>query len=327
MAASRKKSDSLKDAARTILARHLERGSRVRLGLSGGLDSIVLLSVLSQLRDDYPLSALHVHHGLSAQADEWARFCEQTCAQMDVPIETVRLILPTRMPEGVEAAARAARYAALIRPGADAVITAHHADDQVETVLFQLLRGGGPRALAAMPEIRELSPNLPLLRPLLAFTRAELETYARLHGLLWVEDESNADPRYSRNALRHELLPALARFIPDYRERLLGSAQRMAEAAQLLDALAALDGAAAGLPNSITSTGLAALPEARARNLLAYYLRLHGAPLPSPAHLAEMLRQLKEARTRLVLSLPDGRVLVRLKGRIQIDRAKNDGEP
>jgi tRNA(Ile)-lysidine synthase len=322
MAASRKKSDSLKDAARTVLARHLERGSRLRLGLSGGVDSIVLLHVLAQLRADYSLSAIHVHHGLSSQADEWARFCEQTCAQMDVPLEIVRVALPARTPEGVEGAARVARYGALMRPGADAVITAHHADDQAETVLLQLLRGGGPRALAAMPEMRQLAPHLPLLRPLLAFTRAELEAYARQHGLLWVEDDSNADPRYTRNALRHELLPVLARFIPDYRERLIGSAQRMAEAAHMLDALAALDGAQAGLPDCIDSKQLGKLSETRARNLLAYYLRLHGTPLPSPAHLAEMVRQLKEARTRLALDLPDGRVLVRIRGRIQIDRAK-----
>jgi tRNA(Ile)-lysidine synthase len=320
MAASRKKSDALKGAVRAVLARHLALGSRLRLGLSGGLDSIVLLNLLASMQEHYALSALHVHHGLSSQADAWARFCEQTCAQLDVSLEIARVTIPPKTPEGIEAAARAARYDALMRPGADAVVTAHHADDQAETVLFQLLRGGAPRALAAMPEARQLSPHLLLIRPLLAFTRPELETHARQHGLLWVEDESNADLRYTRNALRHEVFPAIARFIPDYRERLIGSARRMAEAADLLDELAALDGAAAGLPESLDCKTLNALPETRARNLLAYYLRLHGVTLPSPAHLIEMLRQLKEARTRLVLPLADGRALVRVKGHVRIER-------
>jgi len=304
---------------RAVLTRHLATGARLRLGLSGGIDSVVLLHVLAQLRPVYKLSALHVHHGLSSQADEWARFCEQTCSHLQVPLDVVRIRIARKTPEGIEAAARTARYGALMKPDADAVVTAHHADDQAETVLFQLLRGGGPRALAAMPEARQLAPDLLLVRPLLAITRAELEAYARFHGLLWVEDESNTDPRYTRNALRHDVLPAIARFIPDYRERLIGSAQRMAEAADLLDELAALDGADAGLPDTLDCKILKALPEARARNLLAYYLRVQHVPLPSPAHLTEMLRQLKEARTRLVLPLSEGRVLARVKGRIRID--------
>ncbi|MGA7178713.1 MAG: tRNA lysidine(34) synthetase TilS [Thiobacillaceae bacterium] len=304
---------------RAALTRHLIPGARLRLGLSGGLDSIVLLHVLAQLRPDYKLSALHVHHGLSTQADAWVQFCEQACSHLQVPLKVVRVKIARKTPEGIEAAARTARYGALMSPGVDAVITAHHADDQAETVLFQVLRGGGPRALAAMPEARQLATDLLLVRPLLTCARAELESYARLHGLLWVEDESNTDPRYARNALRHEVMPAIARFIPDYRERLIGSAQRMAEAADLLDELAALDGAEAGLPSSLDGKTLEALPEVRARNLLAYYLRLNGVPLPSPAHLTEMLRQLKEARTRLALHLPDGRVLARSKGRIRID--------
>jgi tRNA(Ile)-lysidine synthase len=319
MAASRKRNDSLSDAVRTILTRHLATGARLRLGLSGGIDSVVLLHILAQLRPAYELSAVHVHHGLSSQADEWARFCEQTCSHLQVPLEVVRIRIARKTPEGVEAAARTARYAALMKPGADAVVTAHHADDQAETVLFQLLRGGGPRALAAMPEARPLAPDLLLVRPLLTVTRAELERYARLHGLLWVEDESNADPRYTRNALRHEVLPAIARSIPDYRERLIAGAQRMSEAADLLDELAALDGVDAGLPDTLDCRILKALPEARARNLLAYYLRLQRVPLPSPAHLTEMLRQLKEAQTRLVLPLSGGRTLVRVKGRVRIE--------
>ena len=309
------------DEVGAILARHLAPGARLRLGLSGGLDSMTLLHVLASLRSDYAVTAMHVHHGLSTHADEWVAFCEQACAQLEVPLQVVRVKLDLSADEGVEATARGARYKALARPGADAVVTAHHADDQTETVLFQLLRGGGPRALAAMPESRPLAPGLLLVRPLLDCTRTELEAYAREHGLLWVEDDSNIDPRYTRNALRLDVLPAIARHLPNYREHLIGCAQRMAEAADLLDELAELDGAAAGLPNRLDCEILNALSEARARNLLAHYLRVQGVSLPTPAHLAEMLRQLKEARTRLVLPLADGRVLTRVKGRIAIEHA------
>lgn len=322
MAASRKKNDSLHDAVRAVLTRHLAPGARLRLGLSGGLDSVVLLNVLAGLRPDYEVAALHVHHGLSPHADDWARFCELACRHLSVPFETVRVNIDRNAPEGIEAAARTARYGALMQPGADAVVTAHHLDDQAETILFQLLRGGGPRALAAMPQVRELAPGLLLLRPLLGIARTELEAHARLHALRWMEDESNVDTRYTRNALRHDVLPVIGRYIPDYRERLIASTQRMAEAADLLDELAERDGAAAGLPDHLDGKILKALPETRARNLLAYFLRRHGVPLPGPAHLAEMLRQLNEARTRLVLRLPNGQALVRLKGRILIGPAR-----
>lgn len=318
MAATRKKSNPLPDVVRAALARHLAPGARLRLGLSGGLDSMVLLHVLAGLRPEYSIAALHVHHGLSTHADEWATFCRQACEQLEVGLQVVRVKLDLNAAEGVESAARAARYEALAKPGADAVVTAHHADDQTETVLFQLLRGGGPRALAAMPESRPLAPRLLLVRPLLAYTRTKLEAYARQHGLAWVEDDSNLDPRYTRNALRLDVLPAIARHVPNYREHLIASAQRMAEAADLLDELAELDGAEAGLPDSLDCEILKRLPESRARNLLAHYLRMQGVPLPSPGHLAEMLRQAKEARTRLVLPLANGRVLTRGKGRIRI---------
>jgi tRNA(Ile)-lysidine synthase len=320
MAATKKRSDPLPDQVGRVLARHLASGAQLRLGLSGGLDSMVLLHVLAGLRPEYSIAALHVHHGLSAHADEWVTFCRQACARIEVPLQVVRVKLDLNAPEGVEAAARGARYEALAQPGADAVLTAHQADDQAETVLFQLLRGGGPRALAAMPESRSLAPGLLLVRPLLANTRSELKAYARQHDLLWVEDDSNIDPRYTRNALRLDVMPAIVRHLPNYREQLIASAQRMAEAADLLDELAELDGAEAGLPDSLDCEVLKGLSEPRSRNLLAHYLRLQGVPLPSPAHLAEMLRQLQEARTRLVLPLADGRVLTRERGRVRIGR-------
>ena len=189
------------------LSRHISPGANLRAALSGGIDSVVLLHILHGLAPDFPfrLSAMHVHHGLSRLADDWAAFCQSLCRQLDIPLQCVKVDVERDSGVGLEAAARHVRYAALCRPGADAVVLAHHQDDQAETVLFQLLRGGEPRALAAMPEARRQNDTL-LLRPLLDVPKSVLLDYARLQGFAWVEDDSNANTALSRNALRHDVI-------------------------------------------------------------------------------------------------------------------------
>lgn len=320
MAVSRKKSSP--DPAGEVqacLARHLEPGARLRVGFSGGVDSVVLLHLLAALAPAFPLtlSAVHVHHGLNPRADEWAAFCQTFCGRLGIACEVVRVKVPRKSALGVEAAARQARYAALTKPGADAVALAHHLDDQAETVLFQLLRGGEPRALAAMPQAR-VHAGMLLLRPLLGVPKSALLAYARRHRLEWVEDDSNLDTAYARNALRQDILPLLEKHFPDYRERLAGVARRMAEVAEVLESVAGRDREAhAG--EALDCAELKALPPARAGNLLAHFLRDHGVPLPRPAALRELLRQLVEARGRLSLPLADGRRLVRVRHRARIE--------
>jgi len=320
MAASRKKSrPDLAGQVKTCLVRHLKPGAQLRVGFSGGVDSVVLLHLLAQLAPTSPftLSAVHVHHGLNPKADEWAGFCLAFCERLGISCEVVRVKVPRKSAQGLEASARTARYAALCRPGADAVALAHHLDDQAETVLFQLLRGGEPRALAAMPEAR-MHEGMLLLRPLLNVPKSELVSYARRHRLKWVEDDSNLDTALARNALRQDILPLLEKRFPDYRERLAGVARRMAEVAALLENVAGQD-RAAHPENALDCAELKALPETRARNLLAHFLRSQGAALPRPAALREILRQLTEARGRLSLPLPDGRRLVRIRNRVRIE--------
>lgn len=319
MAATKKTNRlDLSGQVHACLIRHLRPAAQLRLALSGGVDSVVLLHLLAELASVFPftLSALHVHHGLNPKADDWAAHCLNLCAGLDVPCEVVRVKVARKSSAGLEASARAARYAALTSPGADAVVLAQHLDDQAETVLFQLLRGGEPRALAAMPEMR-LHENMPLLRPLLNAPKTALMDYAQQHQLTWVEDDSNADTTLSRNALRQDILPLLEKHFPDYRERLSGVAQRMAEVAQLLEGVASAD-KLQHAPGFLSASQLQQLDEVRARNLLAHFLRDQGVVLPRPAAMRELLRQLLEARGKLNLALPDGRRLIRVRGKVSV---------
>lgn len=310
---------SLEQQVQACLSRQIKPGTNLRVGLSGGVDSVVLLHLLAMLAPAFPfqLSAIHVHHGLNPQADAWADFCAALCVRLKVPFEAVRVKVPRKSTAGLEASARKARYAELTKPGAEALVLAHHLDDQAETVLFQLLRGGEPRALAAMPEAREKDGML-LIRPLLGVPKRSLIAYARRHRLKWVEDDSNADTSLARNALRQDVLPLLEKHFPDYRERLAGVARRMAEVSGLLQGLAGQD-SVAHQASELDCNALKELSETRARNLLAHFLRDSGVPLPRPAAMREMLRQLLEAQGRLSLPLPDGRKLRRVKNKAYIE--------
>src|SRR5262249_59086615 len=176
-------------AVATAVREFVVPGSRIAVALSGGLDSMVLLDALAQMAAQHPfeLRAVHVNHGLSPNAKTWADFCTAECAARDVPLEVHSLTLD-RKRASLEATARAARYDRLCASDADVIALAHHADDQAETVLLQLLRGAGPRGLSAMPRFRAGKPAL--LRPLLGLTRAMLGSYAAARSVAWIDDES-----------------------------------------------------------------------------------------------------------------------------------------
>jgi tRNA(Ile)-lysidine synthase len=225
------------------------------------------------------------------------------CAARSVPLTTARVNVARRPGQSLEAAARAARYQKLLAADADIVVLAHHADDQAETVLLQLLRGAGPAGLAAMPHHRARDGARPaLLRPLLELPRATLAAYANARGLAWIDDESNADRRHKRNLLRHDVAPRLAQAFPGYPTVLVRAAGHQAEASALLDELARQD--AGNTQDGLDRAALAGLSPGRARNLLRWFLRDEGLRPPSTARLAEMLAQLQtagtDARTRIV---------------------------
>jgi len=299
---------SLTERVAARLGPILPTHSRILVGLSGGVDSVVLLQLLRSLapRFEWRLSALHVHHGISPNADAWAQFCLGLCTQCGIPLHIERVdIAPLRDEHGIEAAARKLRHAAFAQQACDFVALAHHADDQAETLLLQLLRGAGIKGAAAMPVLSKVegpllkpatAPGPATLRPLLDVPRSVLVEYARQHALCWVEDESNADDRYPRNFLRHRLLPLLEQRFPAYRDTLARGARHFAEAGELLDELAQQDGVRALCEGTLDLGVLRVLSRQRAKNLLRYFLHTRGARMPQADRLDDMLRQLLEAR-------------------------------
>ena len=256
--------------------------SHWRIAFSGGLDSTVLLHLLANLAktESLPaLSAIHVHHGLQAAADAWPAHCQDVCDELSVPLQVQRV--QVQPGASVERAARDARYAAFsaATQANDVLLTGQHRDDQAETLLFRLLRGAGVRGLSGMPATRALGQGS-LVRPLLDITRAELEAYARDHGLRWVEDPSNQDRQFSRNYLRHQVLPLLSGRWPQAYASMARSAAHLREAQGLLDELAQIDLATAKLPAEFEWSGLpslefaaiAKLSDARQRNALSHWL-------------------------------------------------------
>src|SRR5437660_3778741 len=207
-------------AVSRTFALHVRRGCKVAVALSGGRDSVALFDATLAQASAHALDvvAVHVHHGLSVHADAWVRFCKDLCSKCSVPLIERRVAVARGPRKSVEAEARHARYAALAdaaaAAGADVVLLAHHEDDQAETVILQLLRGAGPQGLAAMPEARADAMGLKWLRPLLDVPRAAIDAYVRERHLAWIDDDSNADVRHRRNALRERVVPALASIAP-----------------------------------------------------------------------------------------------------------------
>lgn len=322
MANTRKsKSDDLTQRAAGALQSAVPAGGSILLGLSGGVDSVVLLHLLAQLapRHSWKLSALHVHHGISPHADDWAAFCRELCAHYSIPLQIERVDIAPLRDMGVEAAARELRHAALARQPVDFVALAHHRDDQAETLLLQLLRGAGVKGAAAMAPLQPRAGMPALLRPLLDATRAELLDYAAQHGLRWVDDDSNADDRYPRNYLRHRVLPALEKKFPAYRDTLARSARHFAEAGELLDQLAQQDMQSALQDGGLEVARLQALDALRGKNLLRYFIAQQGAPLPESVRLGEMLRQLCTARGDAVVHVAFGNWRIgRFQGRAYV---------
>lgn len=315
MAVSRKSrsTESLPAAVARCLTRYTGDRDRLVVGLSGGVDSVALLHAARPGRN--PIEALHIHHGLSPEADRWAGFCEDLCRSWSVPLQIVRVDVERGSADGLEAAARRVRHEALDSVAADWILLGHHRGDRAETLLFNLLRGAGVRGAGAMPERRGR-----LLRPLLDVGRCDIVDYARANGLHWVEDHSNADTRFSRNFLRHNIIPALLRRFPAAEQRLASAAARFAEAADLLDELARADIGEREPSFPIEVECLARLPEPRARNVLRFLLARHGVGIPSEERLAEALRQCLAAGPDRHPALVFGVHVIRRKaGRIVVD--------
>ena len=267
----------------------------LKVAFSGGLDSHALLYALAGLRAEHgtamALTALHIDHGIHPDSAEWARHCQQVCAGLGVTFRSQRVQLFAVADNGLEAAARHARYAALkqqLAPG-EVLLTAHHLDDQAETVLLQLMRGAGVHGLAGIAPVCDFGAGR-LARPLLDVSRATLLAYAQRHGLNWIEDDSNSNLRHRRNVIRHRILPQLQEQWPRAAELLARSACHAGEAAGLLDALAAADLNTCERDHATLSVAaLRALSRPRLANALRCWLRRQGLSTPSSMHLTELI--------------------------------------
>lgn len=272
------------------------------IAYSGGLDSHVLLHAMYSLRKNYPemqLTAVHVHHGLSANANIWAKHCRQICQSLSIDCVVKKIKIEKNSEYSLEEVARTERYqvlAELLKPDT-CLLTAHTKDDQAETLLLQLFRGAGPKGLAAMPEIKSFAASQ-LIRPLLSFTRAELQQYAADNQLTWIEDESNDNQQFDRNYIRHELLPIMQKRWPGIMTTLARTARHCAESSALVSCLAQQDlqKMQDNVTNKLSIVELLALDLARQRNVLREWLRQLNFSIPNEAHLLQIQQEILLAK-------------------------------
>lgn len=271
------------------------------IAFSGGLDSSVLLSLCAKLRESHPikLTAIHINHGLSLHADDWEQHCRTVCDELQVDLIICKLEIKQMKGESLEEVARELRYQAFanVMDEGNVLLTAHHQDDQAETVLLQLLRGAGLKGLAAMPVKKAFASGWQV-RPLLAHTRAELEQYAREQQLHWIEDESNQSIRFTRNQIRRELLPYLQQRWPAATATLARSAEHIAEAQALLEEYALEDWkkVIGSKENTLSVAKLLALSPARQRLVMRTWISQSGFTLPNARKLAAIQSDVLSAK-------------------------------
>jgi tRNA(Ile)-lysidine synthase len=312
------------------------KGKRIAVALSGGLDSVVLLDMVckAQAKDQNQIYAFHIHHGLQKPADDWLIFCEKLAKKYKIHFDFRLLHLNTEEAKGnIEARARAGRYEALAdlceEYGIEDLLLAHHQNDQAETVLLQLLRGSGVAGLSGMPQARELSANqsLTLWRPLLNQSRKELEAYAKEHRLKWIEDPSNQDRKYRRNAVRKDIIPKLEKIQPEALANLARSAELLGEAQSLLNRLAQQDGKNILNKDQLKVVPLLALAKddlPAANNVLRYWLHIQKLAMPSKERLQAWWRDLAKVKADAKLEwLHDEKKIYLWRGALQL--ASTDG--
>ncbi len=285
---------------RALLEANLPAGATgLVVGLSGGMDSACLATALMQISPalrQLAVRAVHVDHGLQAAAGAFRVAASALCLKLDMPLEIIEVVVDTGNGASLEAAAREARYRAFARQlrRGECLLTAHHAGDQAETLLLQLLRGAGPKGLSAMPLCRALGLGWQL-RPLLATTQRELAGFAAASGVAHVSDPMNHDVRFDRAFLRAELWPLIEQRWPGATLALARAARHLADAQEMVDRSASLAVQKLADGEALSVTGLRVLPPVEQRHALRHWLAALGVMPPSTARLAEALRQIIDA--------------------------------
>ena len=280
----------------------LTRHHEFLIAYSGGMDSHVLLHSLVMLRKRHPelqLRSVHVHHGLSSNADLWVEHCRRICTDLNVEFIVRYVKAKSRNKRSPEAVARKLRYQefANLLTKDECLLTAHHADDQAETLLLQLFRGSGTKGLAAMPEHKGFMLGT-LVRPLLEFSRQELYEYAKQNNLNWIEDESNENIGYDRNFIRHQLLPIVKKRWSSILKTLARVAEHCANASELLSVLAEQDyvKVCGSKPNTLSIKKLLQLDTARQSNIIRYWLHKLNLPTPTSIKMQHIIKDILHCR-------------------------------
>lgn len=300
---------------------------RIVVALSGGIDSVVLLHLAVAQFGASRVSAVHVHHGLAVAADEWQACCARHCEALGV--ELIVRMVDVEVTGNLEANARRARYEVFesVLGADDVVLLGHHSDDQVETILQNLFRGSERFGVSGMPRERRLGAGA-LLRPLLAVRRTEIRRWALAHELDWIEDPANVDETFTRNFLRHTLLPAVEARWPSAGRALLEAARRDADYGQVIDFAAEIDLRAVLDGAGMRLEGLSRLPIPRRLNVIRYRLEQLGLPQPGRDALAQGLEDLLGARGDSAPVLTwQGISLRRFQGRVYIVAEPADDSP
>lgn len=268
----------------------------LQVGLSGGVDSVVLLHILTQLRDSlgFKLSAIHINHGISANAEYWTNYCQDLCDTLGVELTIVRHQIKRVGGESLENNARKIRYQEFAKSDENLIALAHHQNDQIETTLSQVFRGSDLHNIAGMQELSS-KYGKQFWRPLLNTPRSMIEDYACEFNLVHIEDESNSDTNYLRNFIRHDVLPRLLQFDPNIGGKILKLPIQTNELLALVDEVAQDD--LSGCLQQKLETNLVELEKfkllssRRQQNMLAYYIKQQNLPLPSQRQLTEFIRQ------------------------------------
>jgi len=299
----------------------------ILLGLSGGLDSCVLLHLLANMQTqlDFKLKAIHVHHGISPYADDWLNFCKQKCKLLDIEFDAVKVKINEKGSLGIEGEARELRYEAIKKKQKGVVALGHHQNDQAETLLLQLLRGSGLKGLAGMPEFDE---ERKFWRPMLNIKKELLEKYASENDIKYIKDESNEDINFDRNFIRKKVLPLIESRYPASIETISRSATNISEGHQINELLALDDS-----KNVMSDDGshllienLNKLPNLRAINLIRWWLSFNDLLMPSKKNVEELFRQVKLIKkdTSLNLKISNDRSIRAFDDKLLIVSIMND---
>lgn len=293
---------ALLDQFKTLLLPYSSQAKHFWIAYSGGGDSNLLLFLFKTLRDQgiltIPFTAVYINHGLQEASNEWETRCAKQCAVWNIPFQSKRLHLKIKHKESIESVAREQRYAAFAElvQEREYVVTGHHADDQAETVLVQLLRGAGPKGLSGMPEKAILGKGF-LWRPLLSFSKKILHEYALVQQIEWIEDPSNDDIRFTRNFLRHSVMPLLKERWPTVELTLSRAAQHCAAAEKIIDEVVLQDLLAVkAQDNTLIIEELKKRSVERQKQAIRGWIKTLGLSQPATIHVQRIIDEMLGAR-------------------------------